>query len=117
MKKSLILEKYTEIIYFGHKHLETRPSCSLELVTFLKYHMPLRLKRPKQLFELGTRSHFAVSFLMLKCSFKMLTTDPIDNHAASSNSRTVTFGSSNTISWIFDDFWGTQRKIASGHND
>ena len=29
-------------MYFGHKHVETGSSCSLELATFLKYHMPLR---------------------------------------------------------------------------
>ena len=30
-------------MYFGHKHVETRPNCSHKLATFLKYHMPLRL--------------------------------------------------------------------------
>ena len=29
-------------MYLGHKHVKTRPSCSHELATFLKYHMPLR---------------------------------------------------------------------------
>ena len=28
-------------MYFGHKHVETGPNCFQELVTFLKYHMPL----------------------------------------------------------------------------
>ena len=28
-------------MYFGQKHVETGPNCSDELVTFLKYHMPL----------------------------------------------------------------------------
>ena len=56
LKKSLILEKYCgkrpflsslpfskfwkqNFIYFGHKHVETGPSFSHELATFLKYHM------------------------------------------------------------------------------
>ena len=28
-------------MYFGFKHVETGPSCSHKLATFLKYHMPL----------------------------------------------------------------------------
>ena len=28
-------------MYFGHKHVETGANRSHELVTFLKYHMPL----------------------------------------------------------------------------
>ena len=28
-------------MYFGYKHVETGPSCSHKLVTFLKYRMPL----------------------------------------------------------------------------
>ena len=31
-------------MYFGHKHVEFRPSCSHELTTFLKYHIPLRVE-------------------------------------------------------------------------
>ena len=31
-------------IFFGHKYVETRPNCSYELATFLKYHMPLNGK-------------------------------------------------------------------------
>ena len=27
---------------FGYEHVETRPNCSHELITILKYHMPLR---------------------------------------------------------------------------
>ena len=30
------------LMYFGHKHVESGPSCSHKLATFLKYHMPLR---------------------------------------------------------------------------
>ena len=33
----------TNYKYFGLKLVETDPSCSHELVTFLKYHMPLNL--------------------------------------------------------------------------
>ena len=28
-------------MYFEYKHVETKPNCSHELATFLKYHMPL----------------------------------------------------------------------------
>ena len=28
-------------MYFGHKHVKTRPNCSHKLATFFKYHMPL----------------------------------------------------------------------------
>ena len=31
-------------MHFEHKYIETEPSCSHELATFLKYHMPLRLR-------------------------------------------------------------------------
>ena len=31
--------------YFGHKHVETGPNCSHELATFLKYHVPSRLRQ------------------------------------------------------------------------
>ena len=37
--------KKKNFMYFGHKHVETEPSYSLELATFLKYHryhMPLK---------------------------------------------------------------------------
>ena len=37
---SQILEK--NVLYFGHKHVESGPSCSHKLATFLKYHMLLR---------------------------------------------------------------------------
>ena len=30
------------LMYFGHKHVESGPSCSHIFATFLKYHMPLR---------------------------------------------------------------------------
>ena len=34
-------------MYFEHKHVETGPSSSHELATFLKYEMPLRIYDPK----------------------------------------------------------------------
>ena len=37
-----------KFIYFVHKYVETRPNCSHELTTFLKYHMPLRMKENKK---------------------------------------------------------------------
>ena len=30
------------LMYFGHKNVETWPNCSHKLATYLKYHMPLR---------------------------------------------------------------------------
>ena len=30
-------------MYFGHKHVETGPNCSHELVTLLKYHILLHI--------------------------------------------------------------------------
>ena len=37
-------------MYFGHKHVETGPNCSHELVTFPKYHMPLMYLYQKKVF-------------------------------------------------------------------
>ena len=31
-------------MYFGHKHVETGLNCLHKVGTFLKYHMPLRIK-------------------------------------------------------------------------
>ena len=35
-----------DFMYSGRKQVETEPSCSHELVTFLKYHMPSRTLSP-----------------------------------------------------------------------
>ena len=70
------------------------------------------LKRSRKLFESRTRwrfesiitkrgTYFAVSFLVSKSSCKILAIDLIDIPAVSANSRTFTFGSSNTMSSIF----------------
>ena len=34
--------KFPNFMYFGHKHVENGPNYSHKLVTFLKYHIPLR---------------------------------------------------------------------------
>ena len=43
-------------MYFGHKHVETRPNCSHGITTFLKYHMPLR---ESSTFEPEFRAYFS----------------------------------------------------------
>ena len=44
---SQILKK--NLIYFGHKIVETGPSCSHKLASFLNYHMPLKKKIESEL--------------------------------------------------------------------
>lgn len=71
----------------------------------------LCLNMSKQRWELHTRfpfwqianergTHLAVSFLMCNSSCETETTEPIDMSVALAISRSFTFGSSNTISWI-----------------
>ena len=50
---------------------------------------------------LANMAHFAVSVLMPKSLCKILTIDMIDMPEASANSRFFTFGSPNTMPWIF----------------
>ena len=42
IEKTLFYKFWKQIsIYCGHKHVETALSCSHEIATFVKYHMPL----------------------------------------------------------------------------
>ena len=103
--------------FFFNSDVQRWNHVSLMVTNWRKKTLGLRLKRAKQLFESRNRwrfwsivskrgTHFAVSFLMPRSTCKISTTDPIDMPAASINLCTFTFGSSNTMTWIFFyEFW------------
>ena len=53
---------------FGHKHVETGPSCSHELIIFLKYHMSLRLLKLN--FSINEISQECKQFVVSMPAFK-----------------------------------------------